>query len=320
MVLPAIPGKAPTQAAVDAAWYAQLRSWRNQLGACAQKASRRRVHTLRVATLRLLSSSCQMLPPPVKSPASRAVREWTKQAEKLRQVLSHVREFDVYRSRLTGLLASLDVPNATRLHTNREILRQIDCLGARLKQHRRAAAERLTARIAKSLPRLCEASDAMERAMRAAQVQWAEQSIASGIAAFMADFPEPDASNLHDLRKRIKALRYMVEAAGSSDMRTRKLLRILRATQTAIGTWHDWDDLARKARQLLRDQSAPISLIALLDEVAAEWLERATETCKRSRAKLDRLWRETERAPATTGKLPVERARSAPAARMQRRA
>ncbi len=320
MVLPAIPGNAQTQAAVDDAWYAQLRSWRIQLEACAQKASRRRVHMLRVATLRLLSSSCQMLSPPVKSPASHAARRWTRQAEKLRQVLSHVREFDVYRSRLTSLRAGLDVPSATRLHTNREILRQIDRLDARLKQHRRGAADRLTARIVKGLPRLREASDAMERAMRAAPAQCAEQSIASGIAALMADFPEPDASNLHDLRKRIKALRYTAEAAGPSDMRTRRLLRTLRAMQTAIGTWHDWDDLARKARQLLRDQSAPISLIALLDEIAAEWLERATGVCKRSRAKLDRLWRETERTPATMGKLPVQRAVDARATRMQRRA
>lgn len=275
---------------------------------------------LRVATLRLLSRTSQMLSSWAESPASHAVRQWTKQAEKLRQILSHVREFDVYRSTLAGLRASLDVPNATRLHTNREILRQIDRLDARLKQHRREAAERLTARIAKCLPRLCEASDAVERAMRAARVQCAAQSVAVSVAAFMADFPEPDVSNLHDLRKRIKALRYTAEAAGPSDMRTRKLLRTLRAMQTAIGTWHDGDALARKARQFLRDQSAPISLIALLDEVAAEWLERATEMCKRSRAKLDRHWRGTEQAPATMGKLPVERAGGARAARMQRRA
>lgn len=275
---------------------------------------------LRVATLRLLSSSCQMLSPSVEPPAAHALRQWTKQAEKLRQVLSHVREFDVYRSRLTGLRASLDVPNATRLHTNLEILRQIDYLDARLKQRRRKAQEKLTVQIAERLPRLCEASDAMERPMRAARVQCAVQSVAAGVAAFMADFPEPDASNLHDLRKRIKALRYTAEAAGPSDMRTRKLLRTLRAMQTAIGTWHDWDALARKARELLRDQSAPATLIALLDEVAAEWLERATEACRRSRVKLSELYRGTERASATKGKLPVERAEGARATRMQRRA
>lgn len=301
------------QEPADTAWHAQHRKWRHLLDACGQKPSRRRVHALRVVTLRLLSIQVEPGDATMKSPGARTARRWTKQAGRLRHVLGDVRELDVYRSRLASLRSSLEGPDAVHQHLSQEILRQMDKLDGRLKQRRRKAEKKLSAWIADELPQLCEISAALETATHMKHGKSSGQSVAVGIAALTEDFPEPEASNLHELRKRAKVVRYVAEASGAKDPWTRKVVHMLRAMQVLVGTWHDWDALAQEARRMMPGRSAHTHLIPLLDEVAAEWLHKATGGCKRALVQLEELAQSMRAAPAQPKgrRMPVRGAESA---------
>lgn len=292
---------------MDVAWHAQLESWRNLLEACGQKPSRRRVHALRVATLRLLSKDLVPVDLSKDSSGRDAVEGWMKHAKKLRRTLSDVRALDVHRSRLASLRGSYDAPHAGRQHVSDEIVPQMDKLDASLKQRRRKAEKKLSDWIADQLPRLSAIAAEMEASTRVQRDRPPSQSVAEEIAALVADFPEPNVENLHDLRKRVKKARYITEAAGASEPESRMVLQILRSMQTAIGTWHDWDALAHEAPRILTGRCARMHLFPLLDEVAAEWLNKATEGCRRALGKLEGLGQRASSRTASqkSRKLPV---------------
>src|ERR1700733_8453482 len=82
--------------------------WVELLARCGSKPTRKRVHALRVVTLRLqaeLERDVSELPRA--SHQAQAMLQFSKQAEKLRQALGPAREIDVWIGKLHGLRASL---------------------------------------------------------------------------------------------------------------------------------------------------------------------------------------------------------------------
>jgi CHAD domain-containing protein len=58
---------------------------------------------------------------------------------------------------------------------------------------------------------------------------------------------------LHQVRIRLKMMRYLAEAgAGSAEQR--RMLRSLKAAQDALGAWHDWENLMATAEKLLGER------------------------------------------------------------------
>src|SRR5664279_5627120 len=111
----------------------RLAAWLELLARCGSKPTRKRVHALRVATLRLqaeLERDVSELPRA--SHQAQAMLQFSKQAEKLRQALGPVREIDVWIGKLRGLCASLSASREYVPRSMQECLRGIDRFEDRL--------------------------------------------------------------------------------------------------------------------------------------------------------------------------------------------
>src|SRR6201987_2050290 len=125
-------------------------AWGELLDLCRRKATRKRVHALRVVTLRMQAELERDLTDlPHASHQAQAILGFLKQAEKLRQALSPVRELDVWIAKLRGLRASLSETGAYVPRSMQESIRGIDRLEARLKKKRSNADKKLVAAIEK---------------------------------------------------------------------------------------------------------------------------------------------------------------------------
>jgi len=294
-------------------WRKQLDAWRQLLAECSRKPSRKRVHGLRVATLRLQAKTAHWLKAyGTKSPAGRAAMRWNKQAEKLRRALSPVRETDVYLAKLNGLRGSVAEPEQGRSRLSRICLRQITALERKFAQRRKVAAKKLIAEIASRIERLNRGSKVMEGAFAHA-VPEMTSSGASGlrelIAGLATEFPELNADSLHEYRKRIKTVRYLAEFSPVADAQTGRQVSALKRMQSAVGEWHDWQALARKAHRALRDHDKKGGIAELLETLAEESLQRALEICERTTAQLLKQDHDDGVSrPSPSQKIPVLRA------------
>jgi CHAD domain-containing protein len=294
---------------IDRVWKVQLHNWRRLVEACARKASRRQVHALRVVTLRLLSYQLEPRSSVRKSFAERVVQDWIRETTRMRRALGVLRELDVFRVRAADLRASLEMPNASHRPVSRATLQLLNKLDEKFTERRHKARKRLTSWIAKKQVHLLELSHELESSMRVTPQVDAEGSLAVEIAALAEDSSWLDAKSLHELRKRVKRLRYLTEAAGVDRPAARRVLPVLRTAQTAIGTWHDWDALSKEARRIVSGRQAKEFLFPLLDELTAEWLKQATESCERMQLRLRELARHWDQRPVhPMDKKPIHRA------------
>ncbi len=270
----------------------QVEAWRRLLAACGRKAGRRRVHELRVATLRLQAQLEHGLGAlEAEAPAARAARRWNKQAGKLRRVLGPVRDADVYLGKLAGLHESAAGPGGARLHSSRILLRQIDALERRFARQRECAAKELMAEIADRRERLEQTSREMGAALapQAPRMGGAGASaVRELLAGLAAEFPELSGDNLHEFRMRIKKVRYLAEIYAAADPQAGRQAAALRKMQVAAGTWHDWQTLAKKAGHLFRGREKEGGLAELLETLEEESLEKALGVCQRTMARLQK--------------------------------
>ncbi len=307
-------GRAPGNAAV-LKWLRQIDVWRELLDACLRKPTRGRVHALRVATLRLQSDVRHWLDGCEHSDkCGRAAKRWSRQAEKLRRALGPARAVDVDLGRLGRLRETLAGPGGGRLHSSRRCLCQMDRLERRFRQQRRAAQKELVAEMTERRQRLRRTSLALEMALAPLQLQAVTASSANvheQLAALTAEFPELGEHNLHAFRLRVKGVRYLADLSASSDARAAQQAAAMGRMQVAAGEWHDLKMLAREAARELGRRSSKGGLLELLEELAAESLQKALALCRRTMAQL--LKPEAVQGPAhrpAVLKFPVQRAES----------
>lgn len=290
----------------------QAAGWRRLLEDCARKPSRRRVHGLRVATLRLQAEMEHWLQihGPEDEPA-RAVRRWNRQAEKLRRVLSTVRETDVYLGKLDGLRGSVAGPEVSPCRLTRICLRQIALVERRFEKVRKSAAKKLAGEINDRRVRLDRLSKELESALAQAAPLAAipgTSGVCALIAGLAAEYPELNAGNLHEYRKGIKKVRYVAEVSAAGDAEAGRQVAALRRMQSAVGNWHDWQALAKKAARALRGRDKTGSLSELLETLAEESLQKALEVCRSTTARLLNEGTGSGVAPhSLPPKLPVRR-------------
>jgi CHAD domain-containing protein len=258
----------------------RLAAWRELLDLCGRKATRKRVHALRVVTLRMQAELERDLAElPHASHQAQAILRFSKQAEKLRQALSPVRELDVWIGKLRGLRASLSETGAYVPRSIQESIRGIDRLETRLKKKRSVAEEKLVAAIEKRGRNLVRASEAVVGSL-SDNVLGAEPAMAgelvSRFRAVMTEFSTFDEENLHDFRKRIKTVRYLAELYAGADRACAQVAQQMKKMQSAIGEWHDWQELEREASQGRSAKNKPLG--GLLNSVTAEAFESALAT------------------------------------------
>lgn len=275
-------------------------AWRKLVERCGNKPTRKRVHALRVVTLRIQAEvEHEVGELPHASHQAQAMLRFGKQAEKLRAALGSVRELDVWIGKLHGLRESLSQTSEYVPRSTRETIRQIERLEERLTRRRRTAGQKLLAEIEKRRQVLMNVADDLDQAAsdRGDERHGNEAAtILKEFAAVAADFPTFDEENLHDFRKRIKKVRYLAEiCAGHPECG--RIAAQMKKLQSAIGDWHDWQVLARTA---LRGKHArDVELKELLDSLAAEAFEAALAVCHGALARMGSFGSESVR------KLPV---------------
>jgi CHAD domain-containing protein len=265
----------------------RLADWRELLDRCGRKPTRKRVHALRVVTLRLqaeLDRDAGELPSA--SHQAQAVFQFGKHAQRLRRVLGRVREIDVWIGMLGRLRTSMSATTEYVPRTTRECIRQIERTEERLKGKRGALERRLMAEIENRRVQLESAGKDVDQAVgirRGAPESQAFEQILARFASVAAEFPMLDEENLHEFRKRIKTVRYLAEISGE-DPACSRLAAQMKKMQTAIGDWHDWQALAQEVSRGRRKRGS--TLAELLDSMRSEAFDAAIASCHAVTARL----------------------------------
>jgi CHAD domain-containing protein len=299
-----------------------FRTWRQLLCDCAAKPTRKRVHALRVVTMRLQAvvASC-LADRASKSPTRAVAKPWKKRSKRLRRRLSVVREIDVHLIKLAHLRDNLTATGKARTQSARASLRQLTEFERKLKKDRRAVARDLAFTLRDRLDRLSRRSlevEALLSPQSASSPAGASHRLIAELQAALAGAPKLDAGSLHDFRKQIKRLRYVAEPHMESDPRIAQFAKTLKAMQDVIGEWHDWQTLATESARVLADRTSQADLTALLEARVAESLEHALGLCESSIAQLGLQAQPV--LPAALERRPVRHAESSPICNQRRSA
>lgn len=231
----------------------------------------RKVHKLRTASRRV-EAVATLLDSPKKS------RRLLKAIEPVRKAAGGVRDMDVLLGHARKLRRYGAGESLTRLLDHLETARQQHAAElARVLHHRhhvvlrelkdysRMVASELKRQSASTLKDQQERiNDATMRAMRE-----------------LAAWQPLDADNLHEFRLKIKNLRYTLQLDDAADT---DLLVLLDDAQHRIGDWHDWQQLAEIAHEvLIREQDSP--LVDQIDQTATKKFERAIAAANALRGK-----------------------------------
>ena len=214
------------------------------------------------------------------------------------------RDLDVYLLGFDDMAAGLVGATETELAPFRDYLLKSRAVAHRqlVRGLRSARFRRLTAdwraalesvRPARKRPTVAELADAKIAMAHRRALRAGEHVTASSPAA-----------NLHDLRKRCKELRYVVEMFGSlHDPAQRwQAVRELKVLQDCLGEFQDaevqWDEIRAFAARMLADRSAPAETLLAMGEIAAGLAVRQ----RAARARLDRAFADFA-SPASRARL-----------------
>ena len=263
--------------------------WRALVGRCKKKASRKHIHELRVATLRLQVelSSWQVDRAPRDS-GSKEARRWNRQADKVRKLLSPVRDADVFLQMLEGMDAAPAEASEGDCALSEKCKHEIAVLHRKLERKRETASAKLAAA-------LKERAEKLDRAAKELETMFSDEKISGAIVTAGAikalldelswDAPTLTAATLHDFRKKAKTARYLAEISHRGAA-LRNLALVLKRMQAAAGVWHDWQALCEKANTKL-GSSAPDGLARWLETKAEHALAAALGECRRSMIELE---------------------------------
>jgi CHAD domain-containing protein len=281
-----------------AEFFASLKAHRIErlLDRCALKPSRKRVHALRVATLRLCAAlEHELRGQASDAPAVRAFKQWKKEAAKLRRALRPVRDCQVLRQRLAGVQAGILTASPGSLPAAKDrCFGEIQILDDRLVKRCHGKSEELPVWIDGHRKRLrwlsIELAELLEleEFLAPTEVGSGSESTAGGalqlFAALASAFPRLNGGNLHAYRRRLKKAVYLAELSAATDPRALDLARAFKAITDAAGDWHDSQMLAEEADRALHDQGIEDGLAARLKANEKDCLRKALALCRRSAA------------------------------------
>jgi CHAD domain-containing protein len=291
-------------------WSRQFERWRDLIAECGHKPSRKRVHGLRVATLRLQAEiDFRLLDHDAHDPLVDAARCWKKQADKVRKALSPVRDADVYLDMLKKLRTEGAAQDQSPLSSG--CMREIEKLEGRLREKHNSAEKELLVEIRRRLAKLETSSRNLQNNLDKRNA-WAgsdrARMIRGLIAGLAAEIPALNAETLHDFRKRAKTARYLSEIPAKKNLQAARQTALLKKMQNAVGKWHDWQTLAAHAQHALGTAEGD-GLVRLLEERAEESLQSALDQCRQMTAQLlDQSVRTGTSVEIRAPKKPVRRA------------
>lgn len=210
------------------------------------------VHKLRTATRRV-EAIAAALPPH----DGRKSQRLLKSIEPVRKAAGGVRDMDVLTANVRKLARYASGNSLTRLTDLLQNARQQNAaeLSRVLSRRRKAARQNLKeySRLLRSA--LAPANAAASASGRPSQSHEGIQAVAMNVFRELGEWPPLDASNIHAFRLKVKELRYTLQLDAGSDP---AFVAALGDVQRRVGDWHDWDQLAEIAREILQsveDQS-----------------------------------------------------------------
>ena len=102
-------------------------------------------------------------------------------------------------------------------------------------------------------------------------------------------------------------MRYLAEMLAVDHPETRQPAASLKKMQSAIGEWHDWQQLARMSRRMHEGRKKHDELSDLLESLTAESLEKALDVCERLTARMLKSDGETSKPSLGDGRKPPRR-------------
>ncbi len=263
-------------------WSEEFDRWRRLLARCGEKANRKRVHVLRVATLRLKAEVDFRLRGQDATDSMRdTAKRWKKEARKLRKVLGPVRDTDVHLEVLEKLRGANGAAGEMS-HLTPACIRELEDLEKWLHEERSSAEKELLAEVKNRRDRLDRACTELEDTF-ANHSAWAEgdrsrliRGIVAGLASEVAGL---GGETLHAFRKQAKTARYLADVSARRDARIARQAALLKRMQNAAGKWHDLQTLAERAEEALGN-GAQGELLDVLRTMADESFEGALEICR----------------------------------------
>jgi CHAD domain-containing protein len=294
-------------------WNEQLEAWRTLLAKCGRKPTRKRVHGLRVATLRLQALIGQWLKEHLADDAAgRAATRWMKQAEKLRKALSPLRDGDVYLEKVEAMRSPETAGAREESRSSEHYLKQVEALERKLKRKRDSAEKEMKTLVERRHERLKQAGIEMEERFADPAI-WLGLDSAAAVREIVeqlaSEAPIVNATTLHEFRKRAKNARYLAELTAERDPIAAQQADLLKQIQGTAGEWHDWQTLFEKAQDVIGGTQES-QLTHMLETLADRSLQKALLECRRATEKLVALNGSHESSPIH-GKLPVRRVESA---------
>lgn len=207
-----------------------------QLG---REISPKRVHRLRT-TIRRIESLVEFAEPNLSKKQERVLEDLAA----LRKRAGRVRDLDVQLVLLGAIgntSAAADrrqLVDVLRRKRSKQVERLTAFVGEAQEQKVRTIFDAITAQAADAPQMLDESSEPYERAKRAL----------ADLAAEYASQAKPKAGALHEIRVRLKKIRYVAEIAEES-AEQKEFLAALKSAQDTLGAWHDWEELAKTAEK-----------------------------------------------------------------------
>ncbi|KAA6461180.1 CHAD domain-containing protein [Acidobacteria bacterium AB60] len=164
----------------------------------------------------------------------------------IRRAAGRVRDMDVLIAKATSLTGKSD--GVVRLIEHLARMREADAARIHRKvKHRRAEARSLLKGLRRAWEKMELPSHAMEASSAPLQI----------LAEKLDHWPRLNQENLHDFRKGVKELRYMLQLAPSQG--ASRLDAYARVKDT-VGDWHDWLELKCAAESVLIGEEDEITL------------------------------------------------------------
>jgi CHAD domain-containing protein len=200
--------------------------------------------------------------------------------KKLRRIAGQVRDMDVLTSKAADVSVSDERSCQVRLleHLGHQRHRQSKRLKSQLRNSEkpvRSALRDISAELQRATAAHNPASDAMEA-----------QAVRSGVehTKQLQRFATLTRRNLHQFRKSGKQLRYLLQMTTPRDQ---SFVDALSEMQTAIGEWHDWQELLAIAKDVLT-HGANCGLLRELQLHADESFDRALKSATTVRRRLQK--------------------------------
>jgi len=234
------------------------------------------VHKLRTTTRRVEAIAAVLSPGDGKKS-----RRLLKPIEPVRKAAGDVRDMDVLAANARRLARYSAGESLTRLLQHLTTARQQYAVGLHtaVNHKRKAARQNL-----KDFAKLVKPAMAPAGASQNGQPELSHEGVqasAMNLRRELAAWPPLDAGNVHAFRLKVKELRYTLQLDANADP---ALVDTLTDVQRRIGDWHDWQQLAEIAREVLLTKE-DAALRQRIETTAKRKLDRALTAANGLRGK-----------------------------------